>query len=91
MAGCAASKLLVIKPVRDTVGGDCLFQHLLETVGIVAVGHACADDEAGMVVDDDGQIDLMGLFIRGIVDVTEEGVAKSSKLDDWAIPPLYFY
>ena len=44
-----------------------------------------------MVVDDDGQIDLMGLFIRGIVDVTEEGVAKSSKLDDWVIPSLYFY
>ena len=60
-----------IKPVRDAVGGDGLFQHFLETVGIVAVGEACADNHAGMVVDDDDQIDLMGLFICGIVDVTE--------------------
>ena len=60
-----------VKFVRDAVGGDCLFQHLLKTVGIVAVGQSCADNQAGMIVDDDDQIDLMGFFIRGIVDVTE--------------------
>ena len=60
-----------IKLIRDAVGGDSLLEYFLETVGIVAVGQSCADDEAGMVVDDDDQIDLMGLFIRGIVDVAE--------------------
>ena len=38
------------------------FKDLLEAVGIVAVGHACADDHAGMVVDDDDKIDLMGFL-----------------------------
>lgn len=60
-----------IKLVRDAVGGDGLLEHFLKTVGIVAVGQPCTDDEAGMVVNDDGQIDLMGLIVRGIVDVTE--------------------
>ena len=60
-----------IKFVRDAVGGDGLLQHFLETVRIVAVGHSCPDDHAGMIVDDNDQIDLMCFFIRGIVDVTE--------------------
>ena len=78
----AGRAVVGIKPVRDAVGGDGLFQHFLKTVGIVAVGETRADDHAGVAVDDDDEADLMCLFVRSVIDVAEVagiGLPESAK------------
>ena len=47
-----------------------------------AVGKTRADDHAGVVVDDDDEVDLMCLFVRSVIDVAEVagiGLPESAK------------
>jgi hypothetical protein len=46
-----------VKLVWDSVGGNRVFQNLLEVGGIVAVEQFTADEEPGMVIDDHDTVD----------------------------------